>query len=183
MAHLHFSNIALHLRLKLPTSALRSEVAANPEIVGQTLADAVIAFERKHRLGYYPALDFYRSQTDFDAELLNAIDGIAWIACQMAHKEVVRSLRGAFSRVSIDSIQSAVHLLPPVRPNQLNAAFKLAQHFTPDSVKLVVNVSVLQRHAGQEGLTGYTRKMAWKWLTEKFERVEVLHAELISSKE
>lgn len=181
MASIFFSAVSLHLRLKMSSAALQSEVAAAPEIVGEHMAQALMAYEREHHLSYFPALDYFRGRDDFDQELINAIDGVAWIACQQTRALAISKLRPAFTNLEIDSIQSEVHLMPAVRPRQPNTFLMLAQHFTPDSVKIVLRVSLLQKQPGTDGLESYARKMAWKWLSNHFESVEVIQAKLLGS--
>ncbi|MGV6815990.1 MAG: hypothetical protein ACWA44_01815 [Thiotrichales bacterium] len=174
MASVFFSTLSIHLRLKIPADTLASVVAASPNVVGEHMASALIDFERENRLGYFPAMDYLRGRNDFDPELINAVDGLAWVACQQVRTTTIKRLRPAFTQVEVDSIQSDVHLMPSARPRQPNAFLELAQHFTPDSVRIVLRASLLQKRTEREGLEGYARKMTSKWLSDYFETVEVI---------
>lgn len=179
MASVFFSALSLHLRLKVSSQALESAVAASPCVVGEHMATALMDFEREQRLGYFPAMDYLRGRDDFDQELINAVDGLAWIACQQSRTTTVSRLRPVFTHVEVDTVHSEVHLMCAVRPRQPNTFLELAQHFTPDSVRIVLRVSLLQKQPGHKGLEGYARKMAWKWLSEHFDNVEVIQAQML----
>lgn len=177
---LHLNRAALTLLVQLPEQIFARHLPASPEVVGEALADQVIAFAQRERLGYYPALDYFKEHAGaVDSELLDAADHIAWFACNQARGEIQRKLRPVFSSLSFQSIQSQAFTMPGVRPNQANARHELARHYTPDSAKIVLLVNSFQKSAQDQAMAKWASHLAYRWLKDSFERVEVTSAQAV----
>lgn len=177
---LHLNRAALTLVVQLPEPIFARHLPASPSVVGDALAEQVQAYVQRERLGYFPALDYFREHAGaVDGELLEAADHIAWFACNQARGEVQRKLRPVFSSLSFQSIQSQAFTMPGVRPNQVNARHELARHYTPDSAKLVLLVNSFQKSAQDETMAKWASHLAYRWLKDSFARVEVTCAQAI----
>lgn len=178
--NLHLNRAALTLVVQLPEQIFARHLPASPEVVGEALAEQVSAYVQQERLGYYPALDYFKGHAGaVDSELLDAADHIAWFTCNQARSEIQRKLRPVFSSLSFQSIQSQAFTMPGVRPNQANARYDLARHYTPDCAKLVLLVNSFQKSAQEEAMAKWASHLAYRWLKDSFARVEVTSAQAL----
>jgi len=175
---LHVTRIGLAVTLQVPHEALERHAASSPAVVGEQLAEAVAAYVRAEGLGYYPALDYFREAGGVDPELIAAADAIAWLAATLARNEVRVKLRPVFSSVNVQGLQAVAFTLPPVRPRQTDALQRLARHYTPDTLKLDLKVSLIQKRPPAEGIERLASHMVYKWLKANFTSVEVTSARL-----
>ena len=173
---LHHHRIALTLRLKLPQDALTQHSPVSPAVLGAELAAEICRRCAERGLSYFPALDFFREDEQFDQKLIGLLDDMSWLAGQIVRGEVATKLRPVFSAVRIEAMQCQCYALPPIRPSQAGADTVLASHLTPDVMRLELLVNLLQRRESPEGLERYARQVATRWLKESFVEVEVTHA-------
>lgn len=173
---MHLATVALSARVRLDPSVFDRYVAASPTLVGEELADAVQAYVREHKLGYYPALEYFRDQGGIDSALLEAADGIAWVASSLVREEVRVRLRPIFASVRFGALQALAFTLPPVRPSSAEPRAALARHYTPDTVKLDLLVTLLQRETPPDGLDTLASHMLVRWLKPSFAALEVTAA-------
>jgi hypothetical protein len=161
--------------LKVPEEALSRHLPSSPTRVGHELATAVDTYVREHSMGYYPALEFFRDIDGIDKDLLESAEQIAWLMSKLAREEVQVRLRPIFSKVQFQSIQTLAFTMPPVRPNQKDAVEKLAQFYTPNTVKLELVLSMIRKDSdtAERKVETYARKMIYRWLRDSFETVEV----------
>ncbi|WJW74327.1 hypothetical protein QVG61_07305 [Thiohalobacter sp. IOR34] len=174
---LHWNSVTLHLLLRLPEAAFERHLAASPYVVGEELVEQISAHVRRERLGYYPALDYFRQQGGIDPELLAAAEDIGWFASSLAAEEIRRRLRPVFSSLVFESQQLVAFTLPGVRPGQPNARDALLRHYTPDQVKVGLRATSIQRHADAEAMVGWARHLTLRWLQDSFDSVEIRSAE------
>lgn len=180
MTKLYLNRIALTLVLRLAEPVLARHLPSSPRVVGETLAGQVRCYVQQEGLGYYPALDYFRDLPEaVDPQLLDAAEHIAWFTCNMARDEVRRKLRPVFSNLTFESIQSLAFTLPPVRPSQPNAAADLARHYTPDTAKIVLVASSFQKTEMPEALSKWASHLAYRWLEESFDHIEVTSAQAL----
>jgi hypothetical protein len=163
------------LLLKVPEESLSRHLPHTPSRIGWELARAVDAYVRAESLGYYPALEHFRNVDIIDKNLLDSADQMAWLMSKLAREEVQVKLRPIFSKVQFQSIQTLAFTMPPVRPNQENALEKLAQFYTPTTVKLELVLSMIRKDSdtAERKVETYARKMVYRWLRDTFESVEV----------
>lgn len=180
MTRLYLNRVALTLVVRVGEPVFARHLPSSPRVVGETLAEQVRHYVRQERLGYYPALDYFRALPEvLDPSLLAAADHITWFACNMVRDEVRRKLRPVFSNLTFESIQSLAFTLPPVRPNQPDAAAELARHYTPDTVKMVLVASSFQKTEMPGALSKWASHLAYRWLKESFESIEVTSAQAL----
>lgn len=170
---LHFNKLNLSLYIEIADEVLSQHSVASAGIVGGELAAAVSVYVREHRLGYYPALDFFRLQGGVDTDLLDAQDSLAWLACKLAREEVQKKLRAAFSSIKFVQVQSSAFKMPTVRPGQDNAQGQLANHYSATNVRLDMVVTLIQKQPADENLQRYARQVSSRWLKHSFKTLEV----------
>lgn len=177
---LHLNSAVLSLRVQLPEQIFTRHLPASPEVVGAALADQVIAYVQAERLGYFPALEYFRSQPGgLEADLLDAAENIAWFTCNQARGEIQRKLRPVFASLSIQAIQAVAFTLPSVRPSQPNVRQELVRHYTPDRAKLVLQVNSFQKSVQTEAMAKWASHLAYRWLKDSFAQVEVTSAQAL----
>jgi hypothetical protein len=176
---IHFVRIAAHLTVTLSAEALERHAPASPIAVGQALADAVDACVRERGLGYYPALGYFREVGGVDESLLDAASNLGWLAGELAAEEVRRRLRQVFSHVELDAVAPIAFNLPPVRPSHPRALQRLARHYAPDTVKVALILTSLQRQSAPVGMEEFVRRTLWRWLRERFAAMDVASARLV----
>jgi len=172
---MQFDHVNLVLRLTVPDEILQRHLQAPPLQVGEQLASVIDQYSREHKLGYYPALEFVRQMPEIDQDLVEDAEKIAWVVSKLAREEVQSRLRPVFSSVKFQSVQTEAFALPAVRPNAPSAFDQLVKHYTPDTVKLELLVSIVRKDSDQRGnaAEAYARKMIYRWLKDVFVNVEV----------
>ncbi|MDD3448677.1 MAG: hypothetical protein PHF72_06560 [Gammaproteobacteria bacterium] len=179
MTQIHIARVALILQLTVPAAVYAQHLAASPEVVGGELARQVDAYARANRLGYYPALDFFRRQGGIDPELIQAADDIAWFSGQYARSEITRRLRGVFSTVAMESVTPQAFSMPAVRPGRPNALVDLARHYTPDTLRVELRLSMIHRDPEAGGMDRLAVRQALRMLGTGVGTVEVINARLV----
>jgi len=172
---MQIDQISLILRLTVPEELLQGQLDPSPARAGQELASVIDKYSREHKLGYYPAIEFFRQVPEIDQGLIEKAEKIAWTVSKVAREEVQSRLRPVFSSVKFQSVQTEAFALPPVRPNHPSSLEQLVNHYTPDTVRLELLVSMLRKDNDQRGDAAetYARKMIYRWLRGIFENVDV----------
>jgi len=176
MSSLHISKLHITLQVKVPHTLLERHLPSSAEVVGEALTEQVIAAIKKHRLSYFPALDFLEKQGDIEQDLLDAAETISWFSCKLVREEVNKKLRAYFSELSFQSVKCISYAMPSVRVNQLNAWQELVEHYTPNKVKLDIIASVLKKEAQPEGLENWSKQLFRRNLEASFEQFEVIQS-------
>lgn len=175
---LHLNKATLSLLVQLPAHVFTRHLPASPQVVGEALAAQVLAYVQEHRLGYYPALAYFKECAGaVDPDLLDAAEHIGWFTCTQVRGEIQRKLRPVFASLSFQSIQSQAFNMPGIRPHDSNAAQELIKHYTPDSAKVVLLVNSIQKSAQQEAMAKWASHLAYRWLKESFAHIEVTSAQ------
>ena len=168
------SNVAISLIVTVKLEDLDSHSAASSEIVGKALAEQVASYEKKERLGYYPPLEYFlQSSEGIDPDLLDAAENQAWLATKLVREEVRKRLRPIFASLRIDAMQNLLYTMPKVRPGMPSASRKLAEHFTPNKVRLEFTALIMNRDGAEKDLKRYSSHLVHRWLDEHFEHIEV----------
>lgn len=170
---LHFAKVAISLNVTIHERELEQHIAATPAIVGSELAAQVVAYEKEHKLGYFPAIDFFQQQGGVDADLLNTLQGISWVATNLLRKEISKYMRPVFSRIQFESIQTLAYTLPSIRPGQPNVLHKLINHYSAMVVKANLIATLVQRSENAESAEQMAKGMCYRWLQEHFKAIEV----------
>ncbi len=172
-------SVAVNLVLSVPTKALENYLAASPRVIGTELARQVHAYTQYERLGYYPALDYFKGRDIIPADLLDAALNVAWLAKELVQDEIRRRLQQAFSQVRIQNLQSVAFTLPRVRPSQQNSLVLLARHYTPDTMRVGMLLTTQRNQTSTAGLEDHAQNMLWQWLNEHFSSLEVTSSQVV----
>lgn len=171
---MYVDKVLLGVLVQLPEDAF-SDSLPPPGRVGAEIAGKVADYVRENSLGYYPALTFFRDNGSIDPELIHKAEQLAWRASKLSRELIQTRLRPIFSSVRFRSVQPQAFMMPVVRPGQSGAPEKLGQHYSPDTIRLEVLVTLLRKDADRSERSAelYARKMIYRWLRECFEMVEV----------
>ena len=179
MSSLHISKIHITLQVKIPHDVLEKYLPSSAEVVGEALTEQVVAAVKKHKLSYFPALDFLQKQGDLEEDLLDATETIAWFACKLVREEVNKKLRAFFSTLSFQSVKCTSYAMPSIRANQINAWSELVEHYTPNTVKLDVIASILKKEAHPKGLENWSKQLFRRNLEDSFDSFEVIQTAVL----
>lgn len=172
---LTFSTVSAGLVIKVPHATLEQHMVASPAVIGQQLAQQIALYAQQHDLGYYPAFDYFVGLDELDPDLINATQSMTWLVTNLVRSEIEKRLRGVFSRLQFESIQTLAYTMPAVRPGQNNVLLRLAEHFTPDQVKLTLLVTTIRHRDTADNAVNYAKHLIYKWLEEPFEKIEFTH--------
>ena len=169
--------IAITLLARVPSQVIEQHSVASPYVIGEELAHQVALYEQQHHLGYFPPVDYFRSDQRLESELLEALDSICWLVKGMVREEVKLKLRSLFEKVEIESAQAVANTMPTVRPGASNATRDLALHFTPDQIRinLIVTrkVPALGQVADEQTELAVLQGSVHKCLVQRFTRLEI----------
>lgn len=173
------ARIALTLHIVVTPTFLKQYLGGLGANLGSDLAKAVAAVTREHHLGYFPALDYFTDQPGVDANLLATAVDLAKTLRAAVRRDVQRFLVPFFSQVVVKRITSPAFSLPRVTPQQVDAMEALARHYFPDTVRLDLVVSSVERGSQLENLEkAATRRALWN-LRDHFLLVEVTDARVL----
>ena len=147
MVGLDTQPVVLSIEIGLDSEELERHLVASPRVVGAELALQVDEYVTEHRLGYYPALAFFKEQGGVEPELLKAADDIAWFLTNWVQEEVERLLRPLFAQLRFDAVQATAFSMPTARPRGRVGVEALARHFTVDQVRLLVEATAAGKRA------------------------------------
>jgi len=179
MPSLFVTKIHVTLQIKVPDELLERYLPSSAKVVGEALTEQVIDAVKKHKLSYFPALNFLEKQGDIEADLLDAIETISWFSCKLVREEVHKKLRAFFSELSFQSVKCTSYAMPGVRASQLNAWPALVEHYTPNTVKLDVIASVLKKEEVPQGLENWSKQLFRRNLEKTFDEFEVVQTVVI----
>ena len=172
MSQLHITKIHISLKVKIFDELLERHLAASAPAVGEALTSEVISLVKKNSIGYFPALEYFQQQGELDDDLIDAAETIGWFASKIAREEVQQKMRGFFSTLSFQSVQTIAFTMPSVRPSKHDAHKALIQHYTPNVVKLDIVASVLKKDK-LEGMANWARQLFRRNLENSFAEMEV----------
>ena len=178
---MRFDKVLLILKVQLKPESLQQYLPCSANIIGQTLAAIADEYEKENRTGYYPAMDFFKTLETVDPDLIASAEQVSWLVSKLARETIQSKLRPIFSSVQFQSIQTLAFSLPKVRPNRADAIEQLAKHYTPDTVKIELLVTMMRRDSEAEDSRAepYARKMVFCWLDAEFESVEVTNSKAL----
>jgi hypothetical protein len=172
---MRFDKVLVTIDVQLKPDDLQPYLPCSADIIGKTLADIAEGYARESRTGYYPAIDFFRTQENVDPDLIASAEQVAWLVSKLAREIIQSKLRPVFSSVHFQSIQTLAFTMPRIRPGQPDAKQQLAKHYTPDKVKIELVLTMMRRdsEAQDNRAEPYARKMMFRWLESAFESIEV----------
>ncbi|MDH5633274.1 MAG: hypothetical protein OEZ10_09835 [Gammaproteobacteria bacterium] len=174
MAGIQILRTHLTLTVTVPLEQLRREMGEPVLAIGPTLAGEVDQYVREHKLGYYPALDYFIQKQALDMDLVAAAEHVAAMVAETARRKIQTRLREPFSNIKFANIQSVAMTLPRVRPGDANALNSLTQHYSPNRIRIGVIASSIEK-AGIN-TEDYNKLAAHKmrnWLEPEFESVDI----------
>lgn len=181
MSGIAIIKVSLTVNLVISQDLLAQKFGEPALSMGSALAEQVGNYVRTNKMGYYPALDFFKQNEGIDKKLLDDAEHLSWQVCEWVQREIRARLREAFSNIHFDQIQSVAYSMPKIRPKMPQASDLLTDHFSPDSVRLTMIASSIER--SNINLDGYEKLAVHKlrrWLESAFETIEVTDAHVIS---
>jgi len=180
---MRFDKVLIIVDMQLKAEGLQQYLPCSAGIIGQTLAEIASEYEKENKTGYYPAIEFFKKQDNVDPDLIASAEQIAWLVSKLARETIQSKLRPIFSSVQFQSIQTLAFSLPKVRPNKKDAFEQLANHYTPDSVKVELILTMMRRdsEAEDDRAEPYARKMMFRWLEPEFETIVVTNSKALKS--
>ena len=125
---MRFDKVLVILYVQLKADELQQHLPCSAKIIGKTLAAIASDYAAENKTGYYPAIDFFKTRDNVDADLITAAEQVAWLVSKLAREKIQSKLRPIFSSVQFQSVQSPAFSMPTIRPNQAAAKEKLAEH-------------------------------------------------------
>ena len=180
---MRFDKVLIIVDVQLKAEDLQQYLPCSASIIGQTLAVIADEYEKENKTGYYPAIEFFKTQENVDPDLIASAEQVAWLVSKLARETIQSKLRPIFSSVQFQSIQTLAFSLPKVRPNKKDAFKQLANHYTPDSVKVELVLTMMRRdsEAEDDRAEPYARKMMFRWLESQFETIEVKNSKALKA--
>ena len=172
---MRFDKVLIIIDVQLKAETLQQYLPCSANIIGSTLADIADEYQKKNKTGYYPAIDFFKTLDTVDPDLIASAEQVSWLVSKLARETVQSKLRPVFSSVTLQSIQTLAFSLPKVRPNKTDAVEQLSRHYTPDTVKMELVLTMMRRdsEADDDRAEPYARKMIFRWLESAFELVTI----------
>ena len=172
---MRFDKVLVILDVQLKAEVLQQYLPCSAAIIGKALADIAEEYVDKHKTGYYPAIDFFKTLDEVDPDLIASAEQLTWLVSKLARETIQKKLRPIFSSVHFQSVQTLAFALPKVRPNKPEAVIQLARHYTPDTVKLELVLTMMRRDSEAEDNRAetYARKMMYRWLESEFEQLTI----------
>ena len=172
---MRFDKVLITINAQLKSSQLQQHLPCSANIIGKTLAAIAIDYEKENKTGYFPAIDFFKTLDTVDPALIESAEQVAWLVSKLARETIQKQLRPIFSSVQFQSIQTLAFALPKARPNRPDANEQLSKHYTPDTVKVELILTMIRRdsEALDDRAEPYARKMMFRWLESAFESIEV----------
>ena len=165
--------VALTIQVTMAPEQLEALLGTAERNLGRTLAERVQTIVRADRLGYYPALDFFEDHPAMDPALIGAVKVLAAQIRKRVKREVQTHLWPVFSSVQIERATSLAFTLPRMTPAQPDALEKLAQHYFPNSVRLELVLSTLDKLHRLEEVENFSAQKVMRNLRDVFESVSV----------
>jgi len=172
---MRFDKVLVSLNVRLKPEALQQHLPCSADIIGKILAGIAIEYERDNKAGYFPAIDFFKTLDNVDPALIESAEQVAWLVSKIARETIQKQLRPIFSSVHFQSIQTLAFSMPRVRPSKVDVMQQLSRHYTPDTVKIELILTMIRRdsEASDDRAEPYARKMMFRWLESEFESIEV----------
>ncbi|MBE9568022.1 MAG: hypothetical protein IMF14_04950, partial [Proteobacteria bacterium] len=147
---MRFDKVLITIDVRLKAQQLQQYLPCSATIIGRTLAGIADEYARESKAGYYPAIDFFKTlvnddKNPVDPDLITSAEQVAWLVSKLARETIQKQLRPIFSSVQFRSVQTLAFSMPKVRPNSKDAIERLAEHYTPDAVKIELVLTMMRR--------------------------------------
>ncbi len=179
-APIHIVRFAAVLKVRVGDDVVEPNIGYLPWVLGENLAGQVDPWVMEQRLGYYPALDFFRDKPQVvDPALLQLIDETARFGEEYTRRELRRRLRGGFSHVDVERIQVEAFAMPRVLPSQPKSPEELARHYTPSTFRAELMLGMIQR-SEVDGIERLVGQRIQQWAKPAFHSLELLSTRVLS---
>lgn len=155
------THIAISLRIRVLHQKIEQHLPTSPVIVGKELAEQISQFSHENKLGYYPALEYFKDK-DVEMDLLDAAENISIIVCDFIKEELQKYLSDDFTNIHFESLQNIAFTFPTIRFGSSNELHNLASHYSPNHVKVNIIVTVENEAIDSRSI-------------EKSTRIKILH--------
>jgi len=172
---MRFDKVLVSIDVQLKAEVLQQYLPRSVDVIGLTLASIAVEYVQQNKMGYFPAIDFFKTVSTVDAGLIESAEQVSWLVSKLARETIQNTLLPIFSSVQFQSIQTKAFAMPKIRPNQDDVEAQLAKFYTPDSVKIELLLTMMRRDNDAEDTRAepYARKMMFRWLEAEFESIEI----------
>jgi len=184
MSATNTQKIAITLDLRVPANVIEKHLPASPYVVGEQIAVQVLSYVNAKKLGYFPALEYFRGKSDaLDDDLLNAADNITWLVSNLVREEITVKLRPVFSSVHVESVQAHAFKMPGVRLHAFNLDHELASHYTPDHFRVSVVLTMPRESDETRSSSSIANNIVNKWLRDQFSNLKITSVSFLNKQE
>lgn len=167
------------VRLQIALEVIQQQLGDLAAAAGPEVARQIHAYVARERLGYYPALEFFQQSSAIESGLVAAVEQVGLFVCDHAGTTARSRLWPIFSQVRVMNLQLLAATLPSVRPHQADALAALTQHYTPNAVKVNLNLSSIEKRAPSEDAAKIASNKVIQWLRDAFESVTITDARVL----
>ncbi len=173
--------VATALTVTVPQEVVELNTGYMPWVLGDNLAGQVDAYVMEQRLGYYPALDYFRDRPEaVDRALITLIDEIAIFSAEFARRELRHRLASAFASIQVEKVQCTAYSMPRVRPQRSGALESLALHYSPDTLRVELLLKMVSEESRDSAETLALNRLT-QWGREPFARFQANGTKLLRS--
>ena len=165
--------VALTLQVVMAPERLDALLNEAEKNIGRSLAGRVDTIVRSEKHGYYPALDYFEGHAGMQPELLVMVKTLAAQIRKRAKRDVLTHLWPVFSSVHIERATTLAFTMPRVTPAQPDALVRLAQHYFPNTVRLELVLTTLDKQHRLDEAENFSSQKVIRNLREVFESVNV----------
>ena len=165
--------VALTVQLVIAPARLGAELTEAQRRLGRVLAERVDMIVRAERLGYYPALGFFAGHAGMEPGGIAAVKTLAAHIRKRVKREVQTRLWPVFSSVQIARATTLAFVMPHISPAQPDALARLAQHYFPNTVRLELVLTTLDKQRRLEAADEFSSNKVVRNLRDVFESVSV----------
>jgi len=178
---MRFDKVLIGLEVQLSEKSFNRYLPSSVSVIGKALADVALAFEKENKTGYFPAIDFLKTQEAVDKGLIESAEQVAWLSSKLARENIQKQLQAIFSSVHFQTVQTVAFSMPKARPNQSDVMAQLLAHYTPDTLKIELVLTMMRRDSDKDDgrAEPYARKMMFRWLESVFETVKVTNSKTL----
>jgi len=177
---IHIARFSSVLKVRVGDDVVEPNLGYLPWVLGENLAGQVDSWVMEQRLGYYPALDYFRDKPQaVDPALLQLIDEMARFGEEYTRRELRRRLRGGFSHVDVERIQVEAYAMPRILPSQPKSPEELAKHYAPATFRVELLLGMIQR-GEVERIERLVMQRIQQWAKPAFQTLELVTTRLLS---
>lgn len=172
---MRFDKVLVIINVQLKPQILQQSLPRSATVIAKMLAQYADEDARHSGSGFYPAIDHLKTLDTVPLDIIESLEQLSWLVAKQARETIQARLRPIFSSVHFRSIQNLAFTLPRVRPHREGGLRSLAEHYSPDTVKVELELSMMRRESevDDDRAEPYVRKMMYRWLESAFESIEI----------